>query len=180
MKKAGFMTPDEVAEAQRLDGELDKNSETYKRVTGEAQAAMEEIEDIYFGGATYDAKTGRYRSRNIHSDELIDWIKSTGVDPEVLSGAIKLMKVGEVTIIKDRAFIKTPDQKFQEVGAYANRLEKTLLSFIEKNKTLVDENSALKADIKNRVEVLENIAHERDTFTQLIKRAFAKLFRRAG
>lgn len=121
-----FMDPTTVAEAKALDEEIRKDP-AKKAVSDVANAAMQEIEDIYFGSGQYDPSTGTYRAKNIHSDEVIEWIYSTGVDPEVLSAKIKNMAAGQTLVIKDRSFVKTFDGKFMDSQAYINILEKTLV-----------------------------------------------------
>lgn len=170
MSRGAFIDPQDVEAAKARSEAVANSSDFARKISEEAPAAIQEIEDIYYGGATYDAKKGVYRARQMHSDDLIDWIKSTGMDPETLKSSIQVMKVGEVKVIKDRAFIKTPTNEFQEVGAYTNRLEKTLLSFIDQNKTLKQETEALKVDLQTR--------EARETVGQLLRRAFRKLFRR--
>lgn len=164
-KTPEFMSPEDVAEFKNSQPTLTPEQQL---VSDQATAAIAEIEDIYFGSAIYDAKKGVIRSRPIHSNQLIAWIKELGITAEDLSQRIKAMAPGEIMILKDLAFVKTPTNELQEAGSYINRVEKSLIGAMQRSQNILNEKAAIAAEL--------DAVLAKQGFWQLIRRAFASLF----
>lgn len=72
------------------------------------------------------------------SDFLIEMARRANIEPtnEIAMGKfvgeLRAMKLGQYVVLTDKAYIKTGDNKIEEVSSYINRLEKATIALQKK------------------------------------------------
>ena len=130
MKKNQIEIYEEISEMVRANA-----TDQQKALLELSYQALKEVEAIYFGTPIYDAKSGKTFYKSRQDIDILHKIAESQIDVDYLTKHIKNMSIGEIFILLDEAYIKTPTNEFQEVGLYINRLEKALLAIQASNKT---------------------------------------------
>ena len=134
-------------------------NELQQQILDIASDTMQEVEEVFWGP---------------NSDETIKFVKSLGYEREELPAVRRKIldtKPGHTIILKEQAYIKSQDFKFELVENYIFRLEQATINQI---------------NIKNRLETkVENLETELDYIDNLgflgtITLAFRKLFKNGG
>ena len=148
-KKDDFISPQKIDEARRNQPNLTSNPK-FQRISDEATRVMQEVEDVFYQP---DVKDGKVSGAKILDENiaLIMYIvdHNPSLDREIIRKKFMSLKPGEYLTagFDAKAFMRTPDNKVQEVASYVNRLEKATISVVGQARQAEKERDQLRTEL---------------------------------